>query len=425
MNDPSYSSSKPHLSNSSLSSPSITNRTPTRIGLLTGLAASLTALLFILHTPSAHHLRTIIRHSPSTLSNILTVGWAYPFHHISSEALDWNQYVWHRQLEWNATSPGRLMAFGDVHGMGDSLKEMLRLLNYDPSSDTVLLVGDMAAKHPSIKASLKTLSYIRKSGFLAVRGNHDQDIIAWRNWMAAHRRSTGKDLNADESFEFLPEFATETPSKNLKHKLPKGWKWKSQHFEIARRLPEKDFKWLLSLSLTYHLPSLHTYFVHAGLLPWDEDQKTSILGSPRMTEKTGSSDNSILAVKENLNPQTLLEMRTVKSGRRVSSGKKGKAWYKIWNKAMDTCAEHVEDEEEVGADGKCGGPVNVVYGHWAAKGVKIKKWSTGLDGGCVYGDRLSALVIGGPVTMIPEVDAQQIDFQNQKATVVTMKCNKP
>jgi hypothetical protein len=35
----------------------------------------------------------------------------------------------------------------------------------------------------------------------------------------------------------------------------------------------------------------------------------------------------------------------------------------------------------------------VVYGHWAAQGLKIKENSIGLDSGCVYGRTLSAVVL--------------------------------
>lgn len=137
-------------------------------------------------------------------------------------------------------------------------RKLLHHLNYNSSTDTVLLLGDVAAKHPSISASLHTIRFARTSGFLAIRGNHDQDIIAWRNWMEAHRKPSKTSDEADEerSLESVPEYEAETPPKELKHKLPKGWKWKSQHFEIARRLPQKDFRWLLSLSLTYHSETL-------------------------------------------------------------------------------------------------------------------------------------------------------------------------
>ncbi|KAH9812703.1 Metallo-dependent phosphatase-like protein [Melampsora americana] len=337
---------------------------------------------------------------------------------------DYNRYVWHRELDWNPTNSTRLIIIGDIHGMVHSLKKLLHRLNYNPTSDRVLLLGDLAAKHPSIDSSLHTIRFARESNFDVIRGNHDQDIIAWRNWMEAHKRLNQVKMKEDESLEDLPEFMSEEPMKSLKRKLPKGWKWKGQHFEIARRLPRKDFDWLLSLSLTYHLPKLNTYFVHAGLLAWDPSK--SISGANLKSVLDDQLQPSILEIEQNKDPLTLLEMRGVRHGRRpTSSGKKGQPWFKLWNEAMDACGPHLGEEPPVGADGKCGGPLNVIYGHWAAKGLTLKPWSSGLDSGCVYGRELSAMIIGGEVDEHEKLERQSMKLQDQDVTVVTMKCKKP
>lgn len=41
-------------------------------------------------------------------------------------------------------------------------------------------------------------------------------------------------------------------------------------------------------------------------------------------------------------------------------------------------------------------PSTVVYGHAASRGLDIKRWSMGLDTGCLYGRKLTALVLRGP-----------------------------
>lgn len=58
----------------------------------------------------------------------------------------------------------------------------------------------------------------------------------------------------------------------------------------------------------------------------------------------------------------------------------------IWHDAQDTCSTN--------SSTSCR-PLSIVYGHWAARGVEPRKWSVGLDSGCVYGRRLTALVIEG------------------------------
>lgn len=241
--------------------------------------------------------------------------------------------------------------------------------------------------------------------------------------MNFHKKSPNVKMGEDDTLEHLTEFMTDEPVRSLKRKLPKGWKWKGQHFEIARRLPKKDFDWLLSLSLTYHMSALNTYFVHAGLVAWDPS--TSIRGASPTSFLDDQVQHSILQIDQNKDPLTLIEMRGVRHGRRpTASGKKGTAWFELWNEAMEACGTHL-GEEPVGADGKCGGPLNVIYGHWAAKGLTLRPWTSGLDSGCVYGRKLSAMVIGGKVDEHPKLERQLIKLQDQEPTVVTMKCKKP
>ncbi|OBZ72369.1 hypothetical protein A0H81_07984 [Grifola frondosa] len=126
-------------------------------------------------------------------------------------------------------------------------------------------------------------------------------------------------------------------------------------------------------------------------------------------------------VPHNRDPWAVLNMRGVrKNGKVTRLGDKGTPWSKIWNSQMKRCSgfDAVMDgsraSEELPTDvrvkthryaasGKADAddpttplpchPSTVVYGHAASRGLDIKRWSVGLDTGCLYGRQLTALVL--------------------------------
>lgn len=219
---------------------------------------------------------------------------------------------------------------------------------------------------------------------------------------------------------------------------PSSWKgetrgWHGDWYEVARHMSSVDFDYLVASPLTLYIPSHNTYLVHAGMrashlltpkrspltlsiVPWSEDtisrmrqpaddptvlhtatveaspltsvSKTSFIPTYTTHSLLSEPDRSLLLVESNTDPFTLLNMRAVKSkkGREfvVTKGKKGTPWYNIWEKGMESYCSDIKYE--------CT-PISVVYGHWAGQGLTLNPLSIGLDSGCVYGNRLSALVI--------------------------------
>lgn len=53
----------------------------------------------------------------------------------------------------------------------------------------------------------------------------------------------------------------------------------------------------------------------------------------------------------------------------------------------------------------------VIYGHWAQQGLKVKENSIGLDTGCVYGEKLSALILPG--RKIVQVDTLNKEYKKK------------
>jgi len=107
------------------------------------------------------------------------------------------------------------------------------------------------------------------------------------------------------------------------------------HLGVVESLTDPDWAVLETSSLYVDLPEHNVRIVHAGVLP----------GIPI----------------EKQDPKVLLHLRTVPDGA-------------LWGERYT-------------------GPPHVVFGHNAVERLQIHPWATGLDTGCVYGGRLSALVL--------------------------------
>jgi hypothetical protein len=111
------------------------------------------------------------------------------------------------------------------------------------------------------------------------------------------------------------------------------------HREIAHALRPVDWTLLETAPLYLDLPEHGARVVHAGVLP-------------------------NVAIEHQM-PSVLLAVRTVKGVRGASV---------LWGV-------------------RYAGPPHIVFGHNAVVGLQLHKWATGLDTGCVYGGRLTAMVL--------------------------------
>jgi hypothetical protein len=102
--------------------------------------------------------------------------------------------------------------------------------------------------------------------FQGVRGNHDQTVIEWRGWFD-WVRSYPSGAKWFDSLKDDNRRKRKRPPK--KFPIPRHWKWDGEHCRLASRLSDEHYRYLLSLPLVLHLPSLHAHVVHAGLLPLD------------------------------------------------------------------------------------------------------------------------------------------------------------
>ena len=124
-------------------------------------------------------------------------------------------------------------------------------------------------------------------------------------------------------------------------------------------------------------------------------------------------------IPHNRDPWVILNIRSIKKDGTVTrQANKGTPWAKVWNGQMKRCAgftdaddfarantssvdpftladDQDQDAEKKKDDGKelpCF-PSTVVYGHAASRDLDVRRWTLGLDTGCLYGRRLTALIL--------------------------------
>lgn len=262
----------------------------------------------------------------------------------------------------SANLPGMATwAIGDLHGCFDSLEQLLERIDLDRERDTLWLVGDLVNRGPR---SLATLRWARDTAeamgerFVAVLGNHDLHFLArWAGLADPKAKDTLDELLADPAVDELAEW-------------------------LARR------------------PFLHRdgdrLLVHAGLLPqWSLDEATRWAG--RLAERM--SDAS--ARRQLLDPPST-ELVKPRPDLDEASGLR---------LALDTFVKL----RCCSADGvlcRFTGPpleappgcipwfavprrrhaqATVVFGHWAAMGLRVEPRLLALDSACVWGRQMTAI----------------------------------
>ncbi|MBF0341763.1 MAG: symmetrical bis(5'-nucleosyl)-tetraphosphatase [Magnetococcales bacterium] len=269
-------------------------------------------------------------------------------------------------------------AIGDVHGCLPQLLELLEAIRFRPARDRLWFVGDIINRGPD---SLGTLRFVRDLGDRAVTlmGNHELRAIS------------GLSGHGDRAFANQMGFFAQAPD-----------------------LPEIH-QWLRGLPLMHHDAGLGAMMVHAGFFPgWSfhrarelADRLQEILRDDRRISTLFSSASSSLP---DLEPVVTEEMASLHfalavmtrmricqpDGRVVWSipgEKSGMAFrlepdspYRPWYELLDWPGEE-----------------RVVYGHWAVAGLSLNGRFKGLDSGCVYGGRLSAIRLDHPETPVTQV----------------------
>ncbi|PVV00354.1 hypothetical protein BB560_005271 [Smittium megazygosporum] len=269
-----------------------------------------------------------------------------PFPHISANDLSPNQ-------------PGRLIFIGDIHGCLDEFEELLTKLNYLKDTDILVLLGDLVGKGPKPHGVVRKAIELKA---LCVRGNHDDLVIRWYNYLHSSSQIDPNSLN-EADFPF------------------KDFRLKGQHVEIAKIMSQQEYEYLVNLPAIIRLKGNNETLiaVHAGLDP----------------QKLLSEQESSVVIR----------MRNIKkSGKPVEKKKDGgKSWSSVWELTKDSVdkdgnASNLKPSSDLAQISK------IFYGHDAFRGLNLKKYTKGLDSGCVYGRKLTAYVY--PQNEIVQVDCK-------------------
>jgi len=255
--------------------------------------------------------------------------------------------------------------------------------------------------------------------------------------------------------------------KELRYRYPKEWSWGGDHFRVARALTPADYRYLASLPIVLHLPSLHTFMVHAGLLPMDpahhlRSMRQPLAVAPTLPQNPTEDDISqarysqeikiLTEIEPNQNPFIKMNIRDVHDLNPTRRGPEDHddniPWSDLWNSVIKRCRGF--NIETQGLQGKPSDysqesllrkrsalpcyPITVVYSHASSRGLDLKKWSKGLDTGCVNGNGLTAMVLGHgrhkniPAGLPEDDDERDIEIpfgENHRARLVSVSCPVP
>ncbi|KAG0333922.1 hypothetical protein BG000_008779 [Podila horticola] len=267
----------------------------------------------------------------------------------------------------------RTIVVGDIHGSIDGFDGFLVQTGYDRRRDNLILAGDLVAKGPR---SLEVIDRAIELGARCVRGNHDDKVIRWRGYLDSLNAREVAQLDDDDDEDIGIDANNEVDDvNNLKRKKPRtpsDLDRKSEHYDIARRLSSRQYDYLRSCPLILTVPrelSLHNipiHVVHAGI-----DPRRNILHQK---------------------PWVLVNVRNLlKDGTPSRTRKSGQSWATAFNELHSNRRRSRTSREFL-----------VVYGHDAGRSLNVKRWTIGLDSGCVYGRALSGYVVEtGHILTVP------------------------
>ncbi|CEM22757.1 unnamed protein product [Vitrella brassicaformis CCMP3155] len=360
------------------------------------------ALLLSLHRSS---FASVLLGCGATLASLLAIR--YLVHRYDHEA---TKKWWRKWMSRLFGESRRIIIVGDLHGCFDELFDLLGRpprcpggLSYRPGKDILVLCGDLVNKGPDSSGIVQFYRQHQErypqTVFMVV-GNHEMKLFSI--YEAEGRRSASRKTSPGQPD---PSGSTSSPAPHCLSIIPpapspsvalspaavtptlptpsqsdtsssesssssKQERKKGAFRRMLQELTEDDMAWLmrqpkmLRFPIIPPAPPLSLSLSAAAAAAWGKQQDLVVVHAGL---------NPFLPLEEQ-SEWELTHMRNVLvDGRRgVEDDKQGVHWIDLWD-----------------------GPQLVVYGHDAKKGLYVTQHTIGLDTGCVYGGRLSAVVLPG------------------------------
>lgn len=327
-------------------------------------------------------------------------------------------------------SKGKLVFVGDVHGCYEELTELLNSVKFRPEEgDLLVLMGDLIGKGPD---SLRVLQFAMSLGSQCaiVRGNHEQVIVDWRWKIDTENRHIAEQISSGGS------------SENLDNSPPEIWASFSEmsddvctHRECAMAMSEEEWGYLLRSPLWIHFPEINSLAVHAGIFPLVplENQnprelmnirslvpqlpltpavlshlnETGAKGNEQKKEKRLGDSDVLFSLSEELGDLRGVADFLLPSNKIDPNGA-------LWAEVYSTLSVLLQNERRKVTDLQTGDVTttasfpadclqgalhslpHIIFGHDAKSALQIHANATGLDTGCCYGRKLTALVFEKP-----------------------------
>ncbi|KAJ2795274.1 hypothetical protein H4R21_005174, partial [Coemansia helicoidea] len=194
---------------------------------------------------------------------------------------------------FDGTEPKRMIFIGDIHGCLAEFNALLDKVQYKQGEDQIVLVGDLVAKGPD---STGVVSRARQLGAWGVRGNHDDRVIRWYEFI--HGPAKGMSASELESLQGSGDLPYD------------DFKPKKEHLGIAQSLAACDAAYFAAFPAMIPLPKPYAGWLvlHGGLDPT----------KPLAEQKA----------------ENVWTTRNIGPDGPISTTDQGDAWFDAWAKAM-------------------------------------------------------------------------------------------